>query len=77
MAPHVWELASEDRKFQIGARHEHFIKQGDMQRRTFADEFLVHVDGQQYRSQDVLAGELLDKLRSLMAALIEPNALVP
>jgi hypothetical protein len=33
-----------------------------------ADEFLVHVDGQQYRSEDVLAGELLDKLRSLMAA---------
>lgn len=39
-----------------------------MQRRTFADEFLVHVDGQQYRSEDVLAGDLLDKLRGLMAA---------
>jgi hypothetical protein len=68
LAPHVWGLASEDRKFQIGARHEHFIKHGDMQRRAFADEFLVHVDGQQYRSEDVLAGELLDKLRNLMAA---------
>ena len=68
LAPYVWALATEDRKFQIGARHEHFIKQGDQQRRTFADEFLVHVDGQQYRSEDVLAGELLDKLRNLIAA---------
>jgi hypothetical protein len=68
LAPYVWALASEDRKFQVGARHEHFIKQGDQQRKTFADEFLGHVDGQQYRSEDVLAGELLDKLRSLNAA---------
>ncbi len=68
LAPYVWKLGSEDRKFQVGARHEHFIKQGDQQRRTFADEFLVHVNGQQYRSEDVLAGELLDKLRNLHAA---------
>ncbi len=68
LAPCVWALASEDRKFQVGARHEYFIKQGDQQRRIFADEFLVHVNGQQYRSEDVLAGELLDKLRSLNAA---------
>ena len=68
LSPHVWALASEDRKFQIGARHEHFIKQADLQRRTFADEFLANVNGQQYRSEDVLAGELLDKLRNLNAA---------
>ncbi len=68
LAPHVWALASDDRKFQIGARHEHFVKQGDTQRRKFADDFLVHVDGEQYRSEDVLTGELLDKLRNLMAA---------
>ena len=68
LAPYVWKLGSEDRKFQIGARHEHFIKHGDQQRRTFADEFLIRVDGQQYRSSDVLAGELLDKLRNLHAA---------
>jgi hypothetical protein len=68
LAPYVWELASEDRKFQVGARHEHFIKQADQQRKIFADEFLVRVNGQQYRSEDVLAGELLDKLRGLLAA---------
>jgi hypothetical protein len=68
LAPYVWVLASEDRKFQVGARHQYFIKQGDQQRKTFADEFLGHVSGQQYRSEDVLAGELLDKLRSLNAA---------
>ena len=68
LAPQVWALASEDRKLQVGARHEHFIKQADQQRKTFADEFLVRVNGQQYRSEDVLAGELLDKLRSLEAA---------
>jgi hypothetical protein len=55
-------------RYQIGARHEHFIKQGDQQRKIFADEFLVRVNGQQYRAADVLAIELLDKLRSLMSA---------
>jgi hypothetical protein len=68
LAPYVWRLASEDRRYQVGARHEHFIKQADQERKVFADEFLIHVDGQQYRSEDVLAGELLDKLRSLLAA---------
>jgi hypothetical protein len=68
IAPRVWALASEDMRYQIGARHEHFIKQADQQRKIFADEFLVHVNGQQYRAPDVLAIELLDKLRSLMAA---------
>ncbi len=56
-------------RYQIGARHEHFIKQADQQRKIFADEFLVHVNGQQYRAPGTsLAIELLDKLRSLMAA---------
>jgi hypothetical protein len=68
LAPHVWALSSEDRKFHVGARHEHFIKQADQQRKTFADEFLAHVNGQQYRAESVLVGELLDKLRSLHAA---------
>jgi hypothetical protein len=68
LAPYVWNLASEDRRFQVGARHEHFIKQADQQRKIFADDFLARVSGQQYRSEDVLAGELLDKLRSLLAA---------
>jgi hypothetical protein len=68
LAPRVWALATEDRKFQVGARHEHFIKEGDQHRKTSADEFLVHVDGQQYRSEDVLTAELLDKLRNLNAA---------
>jgi hypothetical protein len=68
LAPHVWPLATEDRRFQVGARHEHFIKQADHQRKIFADEFLTHVNGQQYRAEDVLAGELLDKLRGLLTA---------
>jgi len=55
-------------RYQVGARHEHFIKQGDQQRNIFADEFLVRVNGQQYRAADVLAIEILDKLRSLMSA---------
>jgi len=68
IAPNAWTLASEDMRYQVGARHEHFIKQGDQQRKIFADDFLVRVNGQQYRAADVLAIELLDKLRSLMSA---------
>src|ERR1019366_1442850 len=68
LAPYVWSLASEDQRYQVGARHEHFIKQGDQQRKVFADDFLIRVNGQQYRAADVLAFEVLDKLRSLMAA---------
>lgn len=68
LGPYVWTHASEDRRYQIGARHAYFLKHADQQRKIFADEFLARVNGQQYRSEDVLAPELLDKLRSLMAA---------
>jgi hypothetical protein len=47
LAPYVWSLSSEDQRYQVGARHEHFIKQGDQQRKIFADDFLVRVNGQQ------------------------------
>jgi hypothetical protein len=28
LSPNAWSLASEDMRYQVGARHEHFIKQG-------------------------------------------------
>ena len=65
LAPCIWQYSSEDRKFEIGARFGVFRKQGDVPRKELADEFLKVVNGERYKDEDSLAGELLEKLQEL------------
>lgn len=65
LAPHVWPASSEDRKLEIGARFGTFRKNGEVIRKEATDEFLKFVDGLQYRDEDSLAGELIEKLETL------------
>lgn len=65
LAPFVWPASSEDRKFEIGARYGVFRKNAEVIRKEATEEFLKLVDGLQYRDEDSLAGELLDKLETL------------
>lgn len=65
LAPHVWAASSEDRKSEIGARYGVFRKNGEVSRKESTQEFLTLVDGLQYRDEDSLAGELIDKLETL------------
>lgn len=65
LAPFVWPASSEDRRFEIGARYGVFRKNGEVLRKDATQEFLTLVKGLQYRDEDSLAGELLDKLETL------------
>ena len=59
---YVWSASSEDRKYEIGARYGVFRKNAEIARKDAAHEFLETVDGQSYRDEDSLAGELIEKL---------------
>ena len=65
LAPHAWPVCSEDRKFEVGAKFGVFRKNGEVLRKEATEEFLRIVDGLQYRDEDSLAGELIDKLETL------------
>ena len=58
----VWDASSEDRQYEIGARYGVFRKNAEISRKDAAQEFLEIVDGQNYRDEDSLAGELIEKL---------------
>ncbi|HEX9943756.1 MAG TPA: hypothetical protein VGG03_17225 [Thermoanaerobaculia bacterium] len=68
IAPFVWQSSSEDRRYEIGARYGLFRKNADIPRKDAAFDFLAAVEGQNYRDEDSLAAELLDKLQALKSA---------
>jgi hypothetical protein len=68
IAPFVWQSSSEDRRFEIGSRYGLFRKNGDILRKDAALDFLTVVGGQNYRDEDSLAAELLEKLQALKSA---------
>jgi len=65
LAPYAWPAASEDRKYEIGAKYGTFRKNAEVLRKDAAERFLAVVKGSSYKDEDSLAGELIDKLGSL------------
>lgn len=65
LAPNVWSASTEDRRFEIGAKVSFFMKNAEVVRKEAAEEFLKIVGGMQYRDEESLAGELIDKLETL------------
>jgi len=65
LAKCVWDAATEDRKFDVGIKYGFFVKSAEVERKNKASDFLDIVAGQRYKSEDVLAIELVDKLETL------------
>jgi hypothetical protein len=65
VAPWLWNIASEDRNYDIGARFGLFRKNADVARKDAADEFVTNVNGQNYKDEDSLTAELIAKLDAL------------
>ena len=65
VVPSVWKIATEDRKYEVAARHAYFLKHGDQDRKKAAEEFLRKVDGLRYRTEEILVADLLERLRTL------------
>jgi hypothetical protein len=64
----VWAAATEDRKYEIGARFGVFRKNGQVIKKEASQKFLEVVGGLSYKDEDSLAGELIEKLENLHRA---------
>jgi hypothetical protein len=65
LAGFAWRAASEDRKYEVGAKYGTFRKNADIARKDGAERFLTAINGARYKDEDSLAGELIDKLGNL------------
>jgi hypothetical protein len=73
IAPYIWNAATEDRKYEIGAKFGVFRKNGEVARKDACQEFLQNVNGLNYKDEDSLAGEIIEKLENLNRAHFGSN----
>jgi len=73
IAPYIWNAATEDRKYEIGAKFGVFRKNGEVVRKDLCQEFLQSVNGLNYKDEDSLAGEIIEKLENLNRAHFGSN----
>lgn len=62
LAPFVWEVSSETMKHEVGAKFGFFRKNGEVDKKDRAEQFLTVVKGLAYKDEDSLAMELIQKL---------------
>jgi len=68
LAPGIWDCVSEDFRLKIGARFGYYRANGDVPKKDRTQEFLDAVDGNEYKDEDSLGAELIEKLQHLRAA---------
>ncbi|WP_129590600.1 hypothetical protein [Stutzerimonas stutzeri] len=73
ISPAVWAAATEDRKYEIGARFGILRKNGEVAKKEACHKFLEVVGGLAYKDEDSLAGELIEKLENLYRAHFGSN----
>lgn len=65
IAPFIWNAATEDRKYEIGAKFGVFRKNAEVLRKEASQKFLQAVNGLTYKDEDSLAGEIIEILENL------------
>lgn len=68
IARKCWDLAPEDARYECGLRFSTFAANGEVARRTSANEFLSKIDGLGYLPPDTLAVEIAEKVTALYNA---------
>ena len=68
LASHVWQVTSEDRKYEVGAKFGVYRKNAEVARKDSTQEFLEIVKGVGYKDEDSLAGEIIEELEALKTA---------
>lgn len=71
--PHIWSNITEEIKYTIGSKFGVYRKNGDVDRKDFVQKFLETVNGLQYKDEDSLAAELMEKLQTLKTVHFEWN----
>ncbi len=73
LIPHIWDCALEDTKYQIGSKYGLYRKNGDVDRKNATQKFLEIVNGPQYKDENSLAAELIEKLQNLRTVYFDRN----
>ncbi|MFZ2285076.1 MAG: hypothetical protein WAV86_14480 [Lutibacter sp.] len=73
LTPHIWNAVSENTKYNIGSKFGLFRKNGDVERKNSVQKFLETVNALQYKDEDSLSAELLEKLQNLKTVHFEWN----
>ena len=73
IVPTLWTCCSEDIRYRIGTKYGVYRKNGENERRNSAQRFLEVVDGLEYKDEDSLAAELIEKLQDLRTVHFEWN----
>lgn len=73
LAKGIWQATSKDVKYAIGAKFGLYRKNGETLKKEATQRFLEIVDGVQYKDDDSLAAELIEKLQYLRSAHYEFN----
>jgi hypothetical protein len=66
LAKYAWNASTDAKKHSIGEKYGYFRKNGDIQRKDKANDFLTIVDGLSYKDEDSISYELRDALANLM-----------
>jgi len=69
----IWVKCSIDTKYRIGSKYGIFRKNGDQDRKDLAQKYLEKVNGLEYKDEDSLAAELIEKLQDLRTVHFEWN----
>jgi len=73
LSPYIWNAVTEETKFSIGSKFGLYRKTADVERKDSVQKFLEKVDGLEYKDEDSLAAELLEKLQNLKTVHFEWN----
>lgn len=73
LTPYIWNAVTEETKYSIGTKFGLYRKNGDVDRKDAVQKFLETVDALQYKDEDSLAAELLEKLQNLKSVHFEWN----
>jgi hypothetical protein len=68
LSPRIWTLVTDDLRLKIGARFGYYRANGDIPLKDRVQEFLNSVGGNEYKDEDSLGVELIEKLQHLRSA---------
>ncbi|MGE6619478.1 hypothetical protein [Bacillus mycoides] len=71
LAPFVWICCSEETRYSIGAKYGIHRKNGEIAKKDATQNILELVEGLNYKDEDSLAGELIEKLQNLRTVHFE------
>lgn len=73
LAPYIWVSCSDEVKYVIGSKFGLYRKNGDIDKRNATQKILEIVGGLQYKDEDSLVAELIEKLQNLRTVHFEWN----